>query len=95
MHHLATAGIAEQIQQAYADECGTHPGRVMEWPARPRSIDTPVRVAVITVNYNARLLIAQLIYSPYARLGKQAPAQLLVVASLAGTVEEMAAERLP
>jgi hypothetical protein len=55
------------------------PGRVMEWPARPRSIDTPVRVAVITVNYNTRLLIAQLIYSLYAGLGKQQLAQLLVV----------------
>jgi glycosyltransferase involved in cell wall biosynthesis len=55
------------------------PGRVMEWPAGPRSIDRPVRVAVITVNYNTRLLIAQLIYSLYARLGKPQLAQLLVV----------------
>ena len=55
------------------------PGRVMEWPARPTSIDTPVRVAVITVNYNTRLLIAQLIYSLYGRLGKEQLAQLLVV----------------
>src|SRR3979409_442996 len=31
------------------------PGRVMDWPARPTSKDTPVRVAVITVNYNTRL----------------------------------------
>jgi glycosyltransferase involved in cell wall biosynthesis len=50
--------------------------RVTEWPAEPTSKHAPLRVAVITVNYNTRLLIAQLIYSLYARLGKQ---QLLVV----------------
>jgi glycosyltransferase involved in cell wall biosynthesis len=54
-------------------------GRVTEWPARPTSRDTPVRVAVITVNYNTRLLIAQLIYSLYARPGTRQLAQVLVV----------------
>ena len=42
-------------------------------------METPVRVAVITVNYNTRLLIAQLIFSLYGRLGKQQLAQILVV----------------
>jgi hypothetical protein len=55
------------------------PGRRRDWPVRPSSIHTPVRVAVISVNYNTRVLIAQLIYSLYARLGKQHLAQVLVV----------------
>jgi glycosyltransferase involved in cell wall biosynthesis len=72
--------------------------RVTEWPATPTS-NTPARVAVITVNYNTRLLIAQLIYSLYARLGTEQLAQVLVVdnASTDGSpelLERLAAEGL-
>jgi Glycosyl transferase family 2 len=52
------------------------PGRLTEWPAGPtRTRTTQARVAVITVNYNTRLLI----YSLFARLGSRQVATLLVV----------------
>jgi len=54
------------------------PGRARDWPIRPISRQASTRVAVITVNYNTRLLIAQLIYSIYAGAGNEQVAQLLV-----------------
>jgi len=65
--------------------------RVTDWPARPASKNSPLRVAVITVNYNTRLLIAQLIYSLHARLGKQ---QVLVVDNASTDGSRQLLERL-
>jgi len=54
-------------------------GRATEWPTRIKTTVAQTRVAVVTVNYNTRLLIAQVLYSLYARLGDQQVAQVLVV----------------
>ncbi len=74
-------------------------GRVTAWPTRIKATAAQPRVAVVTANYNTRLLVAQLIYSLYARLGDQQVAQVVVVdnASTDGSrslLERMAASGL-
>ncbi len=55
------------------------PGRVRNWPTGPRSTRDKARVAAITVNYNTRVLIAQLLYSLYGRPGNQQMVRMVVV----------------
>jgi len=53
--------------------------RKQAWPTRRRSRMSPARVAVISVNYNTRLLIAQLIYSLRTRCAPAELAHVVVV----------------
>src|SRR5690349_2529355 len=54
-------------------------GREQAWPVRLGDGQSPARVAVISVNCNTRLLIAQLIYSLRTRCTPAEPADIVLV----------------